>query len=175
MSMSDMGPTTGNANHVHNLCMCLHSRLFHHSVFGNPDVRIGPTWSNRGDTYTDRCSGKTTDGSPCRCTRFNVVSSKSSHAYQRGMKVERKRVVDLYPGDRVLTGWTTHAGRIRLLDHKTGAMVSTVMEMERALPDGDRRAQGQDWRQRCWLVKTDLGLSFPQPGGDSVFVVVGTT
>lgn len=175
--MSDMGPTSGNANHVINLCVCLHSRLTHHSVLGDSDYTAdGPVTSRRprgSDVVTDRCLARMPDGTNCKCQRFNVVSSKSSHAYRRGLKVERRKLVDLYPGDRVLTGWTPWSGRIRLLDHKTGAMISTISKMERALPDDDPRAAGQDWRQRTWLVTTDLGQSFPQAGGDVVLVVSG--
>lgn len=143
-------------DHVSFLCMCLHSRLTHHSnVFDEP------------------CSAQMPDGSRCKCPRFNVVSSRGSrHAYRRGMKVAKKRVVDLQPGDRVLTGWTTWAGRIKLLGTRTGAMVSTVAKMERHRDDDDPRGGG-DWRTRCWLVTTDLGQTFPKAGGDNVLVVTG--
>ena len=140
-------------NHVSILCICTHSKQVHYST-----------------TFGEPCSASKPDGTKCTCERFNTVSKTSRHAYQRGMKTAKKRVVDLQPGDRVLTGWTTWAGRIKLLTSKTGAMVSTVRLMERHRKDGDWR-DGGDWRSRCWLVTTDLGQSFPKAGGDVVLVV----
>lgn len=154
----------GHVNHVQDLCVCQHSRLTHTSVLG------GRT-EDESVAITDQCSAKRADGSQCRCQQLTIVSSKSKHAYQRSMKAQKRRVVDLWPGDLVVVGWTTWAGRVRMLDHKVGGMVAEVIEAKPSLADDDPKAQGQHWTQRGWIVKTELGTSFPQPGGDYVYVV----
>ena len=102
------------ANHIAELCVCLHSSQAH------------------------RSGGCETCG---RCHRFNPVSPKvSRHALRRGQKIKRRHVADLLPGDRVLAGWAGVPGKLRLTDVKTGAMVVEV----RGRHGGDPGQRWQD-------------------------------
>lgn len=141
-------------NHVAELCICLHSRPYHADA-----DHAGP------------CS-------ECRCQRFNPVSPKASpHALHRGQRVQRRRIVDLMPGQRVLTGWAGVRGRVRLTDERTGAMVSQVVARRYARPKAEANGQswfdasGQSWFDRELIITTDLGDSVPQPGGTFVLVL----
>lgn len=141
-------------NHVAELCICLHSKLTHSAA-----------------VTRDTCGGKRPDGSPCKCERFNPVSPRGSqHAYRRGMKVKRRKLADIGPGDRVTAGWTTYAGRVRLNCQRTGALVVTITGRKAKL--SDEQAGDQSWRNRMWIMQTDLGDSLPQAGNDDVLVIV---
>jgi hypothetical protein len=157
-------------NHVADLCICLHSRMAHHSILGAPAGRA-LKWAS-GETVTDACNGTKPDGRPCTCAAMNPVAPRASkHAFQRGQKVLRRRASDLMPGQKVLVGWApTTSGRVRLLDQKTGAMVAEVLGKRGKLPP--EQEADIKWSHRMWLVRTDLGESLPIAGGDIVGVVV---
>jgi hypothetical protein len=140
-------------DHVADLCICQHSRLQHAAAVTH-----------------DVCAGKR-NGERCRCERFNPVSPKGSrHAYKRGQKVTKRRLADLVPGDRVLAGWTTEHGKVRLTDVKTGALIVEVVARTRDARS-DKQASGQTWFERAKIVSTDLGETVPQAGGTYVLTV----
>jgi hypothetical protein len=165
--------------HYADLCVCLHSRLQHYSKLGQSNGEatrisdLGTAWwgeaRQRRGGVTDGCTGTNVNGDPCTCTALNPVSPKvSKHVYHRGQKTVRKTLASLYPGDRVLTGWTGLAGKVRLTENKRGAMVSVVKAAPRPYREG---SEGQSWRDRGFVVATDLGESVAQPGGTPVLVV----
>jgi hypothetical protein len=174
----DVIPTETDVSHVRDLCVCHHSRLQHHSQLGaatGPSHHTLPwtTYMSGGPgSVTHACTGKKRNGDPCRCDHFEPVAAKASkHSYKRGTRTMKKPVAALYPGDRVLAGWTTVPGKVRLNDNKgNGAMVAVVLEAPRKYRP-DEEASGQSWRDRAVVVVTDLGETIPQTGGTPVLVV----
>jgi hypothetical protein len=117
----------------------------------------------------------------CRCTKFQVGSSKSSHHYQRGQRTIRKRIARLAKDDRILVGFPGHDELTRTLGGDTSHLLIKHVEDEQLRPveqkTGALVATVLDVRHigAFWVVDTDLGDLLPLPGSKAVHVLTKTS
>lgn len=91
----------------------------------------------------------------CRCNQFQPVSGKSSHVYQRGLRVVKKRFDQLHVGDWVVVHYNGADMGLAVAIHTATALLAQVtVAPVRLEPAPEERYQSSKW---VWEATTDLG------------------
>jgi hypothetical protein len=128
------------------LCICHHFR----------DQHIGP------QLVCSQCP---------RCMRFQPVSSKSSHVYQRGLahRVVKKRFDQLHVGDWVVVHYNGADMGLAVAIHTADALLAQItVAPTRLEPAPENRYRSYKW---VWEATTDLGALGPYLGQTQTMTV----